>query len=91
MTSVYSISYHYRAKKALRKIPHKDAQIITGKTGDSLRENPYAGKALKGRYRGLYSLRVRRFRAIYRIDGDKLKILILKIGERQGIYDDLYF
>ncbi len=91
MTSIYSISYHRKAEKALHKIPKTDARRITRRIGEALRENPFAGKALKGRYRGLYSLRVGRFRVIYKIEGEKLQILILNIGERQGIYDDIYF
>ncbi len=91
MTLKYSIVYHKRVRRALRKLPEKDALIIIKKIGDVLRENPYAGKALKGKYRGLYSLRIGNFRVIYQIDGDESKVLVLKVGEREGVYDNLYF
>lgn len=41
-------------------------------------------KALQGR--DGFRMRVREWRAIYRIDGDRLVILVLDAGPRGGIY-----
>jgi len=50
----------------------------------TLTKNVYAGKALKGRYEGLYSLRVGDYRVIYKIES--FGVLILAIGHRKDVY-----
>ncbi|RTZ59711.1 MAG: hypothetical protein DSZ31_03460 [Gammaproteobacteria bacterium] len=43
-------------------------------------------KPLKGKYKGLYRLRVGNYRVIYKRDNDKLVILVIRIGHRRDIY-----
>ncbi|RLC34341.1 MAG: hypothetical protein DRZ76_02845 [Candidatus Nealsonbacteria bacterium] len=51
-----------------------------------LRKNLYAGKKLKGKFQGCYSLRIGPYRIIYKIYKSQLNILIIRIGPRQGVY-----
>jgi len=50
----------------------------------NLSENPYIGKPLTGKYKGLYKYRVGKYRVIYTIRGDE--VWILKIGHRKHVY-----
>lgn len=82
----YSIEFLRTALKELSKLPKDIQQRIAAKI-DELKTNPYLPgvKALKngdGRLR----LRVGDYRVIYRIEEDKLVILIVKVGHRRNIY-----
>jgi mRNA interferase RelE/StbE len=52
-----------------------------------LLEEPLRGKALKAELDGLRSLRVARFRVVYRIGGEGT-IEVVAVGPRQRIYED---
>ena len=51
--------------------------------------DPYAGKPLKEDLKGLASLKVGRFRIIYRVASNRI-IEIVAIGPRKTIYEDTY-
>jgi mRNA interferase RelE/StbE len=51
---------------------------------ESLTKDVYSGKPLKGKYEGLYSLRIGDYRVIYKIVSDG--VLILAVGDRKDIY-----
>ncbi len=53
----------------------------------SLLDDPLTGKALKDELDGLRSLRVARFRVIYRI-GDRGRIEVVSVGPRKIIYEE---
>lgn len=55
----------------------------------SIIEKPYSGRLLKDELGGLRSVRVSRFRIIYRLDA-KNKIQIVAIGPRATIYEETY-
>lgn len=56
---------------------------------DVLLRDPHSGKALKDDLAGLWSLRVGRFRIVYRIAGrDRLEIVA--VGPRERIYEETY-
>lgn len=54
---------------------------------DEILREPGCGKALRQELKGLHSLRVGRFRIIYRIAGDR-QIDIVAIGPRERIYEE---
>jgi mRNA interferase RelE/StbE len=68
--------------------PQIKAQIKAGLklTLDDL----YCGKPLKGELEGLRSLRVKRYRIIYRPIIEKKEIDIIAIGPRKIIYEETY-
>jgi mRNA interferase RelE/StbE len=50
---------------------------------------PYSGKPLKDELEGLRSIRVGRFRIIYRL-ADQMEINLVAIGPRTMIYEETY-
>ena len=53
----------------------------------ALQENPGLGKPLKGKLRGLRSLRVGKYRIIYQVDEDSRVVRIITVGRREAIYE----
>ena len=54
-----------------------------------LRENPFFGlniKKLKGEFEDLYRYRVGRYRIFYKIEDEKILVLILDIDDRKDVY-----
>lgn len=74
-----------RAEKELTKLPGKDRQRVLGVIAQ-LHTNPYIGKKLEGDFRGYYSLRAWPYRIIYGVMREKLIIVVIRIGHRQGVY-----
>ena len=54
---------------------------------DTLLQDPNEGKPLRAELTGLWSLRVGRFRVIYRVSGKILEVVA--VGPRGSIYQDL--
>lgn len=72
-----------QAQKDFEKIPRKDqAKIRKGLS--LLQEQPLAGKKLKGKLKGLYSLRIWPYRAIYLIQNNQ--VWVVHFLHRQGAY-----
>ncbi len=86
---MYKIEFLKEAYEEFKRLD-KVAQRIIKEKLDILRENPELLKnnikPLKGRYSGLYRLRVGNYRVVYRIEKDKLLILIVRVGHRREIY-----
>ncbi len=53
----------------------------------SILEDPRSGKLLKGELEGLRSVRVSRFRIVYRFIGKK-QITIIAVGPRERVYEE---
>jgi mRNA interferase RelE/StbE len=51
--------------------------------------NPYAGKALAGRYRGLYSYRFSSYRIVYELRKQRIIVVILRASHRKDVYEGL--
>ncbi|MBI2335650.1 MAG: type II toxin-antitoxin system RelE/ParE family toxin [Deltaproteobacteria bacterium] len=56
---------------------------------DDLAIDPYQGKALRDNLKGLYSLRVTRYRIVYSIHQHQIEVHVLAIGPRSKIYHDV--
>jgi mRNA interferase RelE/StbE len=54
-----------------------------------LAESPGAGKALTGELAGLRSYRARRFRIVYEVAEAERRLLILYLGHRRTVYEEL--
>ena len=83
--SRYQIVLVKSAEKSLKKLPKtKRARVL--KALKELEKAPYLGKSLVGELSGLFSLRIWPYRVIYRIEKNRLIVIVLNIGHRQGIY-----
>ena len=51
-----------------------------------LKENPKLGKPMVARLAGLWSLRVGKHRAIYRIKSHDHLVVVVRIGRRKNVY-----
>ena len=51
-----------------------------------LERSPLLGKKLWGQYKNYRSLRMGDYRIIYQVKASELVVLVIKIGNRQGIY-----
>ncbi len=69
--------------KQLKKLNKVEKNKVSKKLL-ALASDPYAGKALQGGYKGLYSLRAWPYRIIYEISKDS--IVVFSIAHRQGSY-----
>ena len=82
----YRIEFLHTARKELSKLPKDIQQRIAVKI-EELKLNPYPPgvKTLKN---GDWRLRFRvgDYRVIYKIEEDKLIVLIVKVGHRRNIY-----
>lgn len=82
---MYKVILARIAEKDLNKISRKHKPQVIAALFD-IKENPYLGKSLKGKFFGYYSLRAWPYRIIYRINKNKSIIFVIRIGHRQGIY-----
>ncbi len=73
----------------LDKIPKADKAFILKTLNKKLAIDPQAfGKALTGDLKGLWRLRVRDYRVVYKIHKNKIVVLVIKIGIRKD--DEVY-
>ena len=82
---MYQIEITDTARKFLRKIQKKDAEIILNKIY-SIRDNPFRFlKRLKEKR--LWRLRIGKFRAEVDVIVSINKIIVVRIGHRKNIYN----
>jgi len=84
--------YRFRAAQSLIQLIrslHPDLRRKVRAGIDAIREDPSAGKELRDDLGGLRSLRVGRFRIIYRIAGRRV-IELIDVGPRRTIYEETF-
>lgn len=81
----FEIIWSDPAIRQLKRLDRSVARRIFGKVGE-LAENPhrFVQKLVNSPY---YRLRVGDYRVIIDIQGDLLRILVLKVGHRESIYE----
>ena len=83
----FKVLLHPKAAKELQKI-EENVHIQIIESAKQLHENPdKIGKALK--QSDFRNLRVGDYRVIYEIDQNKNQVVILFVGHRRKVYDDL--
>jgi mRNA interferase RelE/StbE len=82
-----SILLSREAKLQLARLAQQYAAAV-GAAILSLGADPLAGKALRGRLRGLRSLRVGVYRIIYRFDKKRKEVVVASIRHRSEAYRD---
>ncbi|MFH0770805.1 MAG: type II toxin-antitoxin system RelE/ParE family toxin [Candidatus Peregrinibacteria bacterium] len=81
----YRIVITKQAAKDMKKLS-ADMRKRVDAAIDVLRENPLAGKQLRGELEGMWSLRVWPYRIIYTIHREIVTVSVLRVGHRQGVY-----
>jgi mRNA interferase RelE/StbE len=81
----YSLQIKESAFKELRRIDKPDRIRIIAAI-DSLPDNPWAGKVLKGEMAGLRRLRVGNYRVVYEIIDQEVLILVVRVAHRRQVY-----
>jgi len=82
---MFQIELTETAKKFLKKLPKKDAEMILNKIY-SIKENPYRFlKRLQGDK--LWRLRIGDYRAIVDVIISMNRIIVVRIGNRKNVYD----
>ena len=72
-------------RKQLEKLRGKDRARVV-RVLEVIQDDPYSGKQLHGTRAGQYSFHVWPYRIIYRVEKEKLLVLVIAFGHRQGVY-----
>jgi len=82
----YKVVISSSAEKNLKKIPKKDVgHIVVAMQRLAAHPFPVGARKLSG-YEKVFRIRIGKYRVIYEVEGQKLFILVLKIGHRKDIY-----
>lgn len=73
---------------ALRTFPPQTKRYIRHACLELCRD-PHQGKALRDELTGLYSFRAKRFRIVYQIHRHTVTVVVIAIGPRRTIYEEL--
>ena len=82
----YRLLYSQTSRKQIRSL-HPQIKPIVKSHIQKLKENPCLGKALEKELSGYYSVRMKRFRVIYKIDHQNHIVLVHYVGHRKDIYE----
>ncbi len=83
----YEVKWTASSVKTLEELTKVDFESILEKVGDVSKNPFHYVKRLKGV--PLYSLRTGKYRIIMGIEREHLVILVVDIGNRNNVYDDL--
>ncbi|MBI3031849.1 type II toxin-antitoxin system RelE/ParE family toxin [Candidatus Woesearchaeota archaeon] len=83
----FQIDYDKQPTKFLKKLDKYIAKRIMDKIDDVLLNNPvpHDAKTIVGNH-GLFRIRIGDYRALYRINYQENKIIIIKIDSRENVY-----
>ena len=82
----WTVRYTETAAKAIKKLDPR-VKVRVRAALEALREDPHRGKPLHLTLKGLYSWRTGDWRIVYRIEAQRIEILIVTIGHRREVYD----
>ena len=83
---LYTVDFRPSARKNLAKLPRRD-QLRIVSAAEALRQEPRPSGAKKlVAEENLWRIRVGSYRVIYKIEDNKLLILVVKIGHRKDVY-----
>lgn len=81
----YEILIERSAQQALARIPQPNQNRL-GEAIRKLRSDPRPAGVKKLRGRNAWRIRVGSYRAIYEIDDDQSKVLVVVVGHRREVY-----
>ena len=82
----WTVRYTRTAAKAIQKLDPAVRQLVRCAI-DVLRGEPGRGKRLQLTLHGLYSWRTGSWRIIYRIEAERVEILVVTVGHRRDVYE----
>lgn len=82
----WTVRYTRTAAKAIQKLDPAVRQRVRCAI-DILRGEPGRGKRLHLTPHGLYSWRTGSWRIIYRIEAERVEILVVTVGHRRDVYE----
>ncbi len=77
-----------KVQNALRTI-HPEIKYSIREAFDDIVHDPWIGKPLRDELSGFLSFRTRRFRIVYRIKRELITIVVVGVGPRKTIYEEL--
>ena len=85
---MYELSFYKKVLSVdLRRIANRQLKIIEGVLNDKLKKDPYLyGKPLRQSLYGFRTLRIGKYRVVYRIEADKIMVFVMAIGKRDQVY-----
>ena len=66
---------------------HPENKKLIKQALDELRKNPYAGSDLQEEFYGFRSLKLKRYRVLYRINEEEKIIQVFHVGHRKDVYE----
>ena len=82
----YHILYSETSRKQIRGL-HPQIKAAIKSSIEKLQENPFTGKRLEKEISGYLSIRMKRFRIIYKIKDDDHNVEVHHVGHRKDIYE----
>ena len=85
----WSVEWDDRARRELRKLDPEAQNEILRYFRERIavdRDPRRFGKALTGEMKGLWRYRVRDYRAVCRIESERLVVLVLRVAHRREVY-----
>jgi len=82
----YKLLYSQTSRDQISSL-HPQIKALVKSHVQQLKENPYVGKGLERELSGYYSLRLKRFRVIYKIAHQHHIVRIHFVGHRKDIYE----
>ena len=83
----YRIEYLEEVFHQLAKIPRNIRNTITKAINERLSSNPYRFKPLVCNWKGFFRMRVGDYRVIYKVNKDKITVLIVRVDSRGKVYE----
>ena len=87
---IWKIEFDTDVEKDLRKLGHNAQKQILTYLKEKLisAKNPRLfGKSLSGDLKGFWRYRIGNYRAIVKIEEDRLVVLVVHVGHRKNVYD----
>jgi len=84
---MYAVEFTPTARRNLRSLPEKIATACAEFIHGPLARNPHrVGKPLVGALAGHHSARRGSYRVVYRVDQDRLVVLVVRVDHRADAY-----
>ncbi|MCR5225150.1 MAG: type II toxin-antitoxin system RelE/ParE family toxin [Alphaproteobacteria bacterium] len=83
---LYKIEYLDEVYDQLAIIPKNIRQSIIKAINERLTETPYRFKPLVCNWKGYFRMRVGDYRVIYRVEDEKVTVVIVRVAVRGNVY-----